>query len=179
MKPSPCTLCRISDPVMPMVLLQHEKFHVATVLDLFVVKKLKVKLSISLNVMLWTNFDDIDVRLHTFYTLTLNGGMWAASQSGHFIPEQTAPSWMGPRAVLEVLVPTVIWIHGQDDKSTSVSAVCLLVSIVGPEGHSRAACVDGIFISICMEKVTMRHVVPHFLGMLQIHFTRCIVVESS
>jgi hypothetical protein len=33
-----------------MVLLQHEKFHGATALDLFAVKKVKAKLSVSLNV---------------------------------------------------------------------------------------------------------------------------------
>jgi hypothetical protein len=45
-----------------------------------------------------------------FLTSTLDGGEWSASRSGRFTPRERAPdnhwigSWVGPRAVLDVVV---------------------------------------------------------------------------
>jgi len=51
----------------------------------------------------------VDVQLHTFLTLALDGGEWSVSHPSHFTPGERAPdthwigAWIGPRSSLEVV----------------------------------------------------------------------------
>jgi len=53
---------------------------------------------------------EVEVQLHAFLTLALDGGKWSASVSGQFTPKVKAPSthWIGgrvkPRASLDMEV---------------------------------------------------------------------------
>jgi len=61
-------------------------------------------------------------------TSALDGGEWSASHIGHFTPKETAPDthwtggWVGPRAVLDVVVkrkiPSPRW--EREEKSGTV-----------------------------------------------------------
>jgi hypothetical protein len=73
--------------------------------------KVKVKLSLCLTKhhamkMYW----GVEVQLHGFLTLVLDGGEWSASHPGRFTPRERAPGthwiggWVGTRAILDVVV---------------------------------------------------------------------------
>jgi len=52
---------------------------------------------------------EVEVELHAFLTLVLDGGKWSASCPGHFTPEERAPGthwiggWVGPTANLDTV----------------------------------------------------------------------------
>jgi hypothetical protein len=52
----------------------------------------------------------VEVQLYAFLTSVLGGGEWSASRPGRFTPKERTPDthwiggWVGPRAVLEVVV---------------------------------------------------------------------------
>jgi hypothetical protein len=52
----------------------------------------------------------VEVKVHAFMTLALDGGEWSASRPGRFTPRKRCPgihwigSWVGPRAVLYAVV---------------------------------------------------------------------------
>jgi hypothetical protein len=51
----------------------------------------------------------VEVYLHSFLTLALDGGEWSASRPGRFTPGEKAPGtrwiggWVGPRASLDAV----------------------------------------------------------------------------
>jgi hypothetical protein len=82
----------------------------------------------------------VDVWLHTFLTLALDGGEWSASHPGCFTPRERDPGtnwiggWLGPRVGLDMVVkrniPSPCW----DSNCTSkivlhVSHVALLMQV--------------------------------------------------
>jgi hypothetical protein len=52
----------------------------------------------------------VEVQLHAFLTLALNGGEWSASRPGRFTPRERAPGthwiggWVGPKAGLDAVL---------------------------------------------------------------------------
>jgi hypothetical protein len=58
----------------------------------------------------------VEVQLHTFLILTLDGGDWSASHTGHFIPMETARThwtegWVGHRAGLGMMAKRKIMFY--------------------------------------------------------------------
>jgi hypothetical protein len=85
--------------------------------------------------MPWRHTGGVEVYLHAFLTLALNGGEWSASLPSHFTPRERAPgthwigSWVDPRASLDVVVRRKIPSPYQDSNPP----------IIQPIAHSHAS----------------------------------------
>jgi hypothetical protein len=78
-------------------------------------------------------FWGVEVYLHTFLTLTLDGGEWSASRPGGFTSTERVPcthwigGWVGQRAVLDTMVKRKIPSpHRESNLRTPICKVLLL-----------------------------------------------------
>jgi hypothetical protein len=91
-------------------------------------KKVKVRLSLcltkhhSIKAYWW-----MEVYLHAFLALALDGGEWSASRPSRFTPRERAPGthwiggWVGPRTVLDAVVKRKIpSLHRESNPRTSI-----------------------------------------------------------